>query len=50
MTTVFPRHLIIVLLGSTNRFGEGDQLARSGWQNYDQWVAAGRMVDPLKVL
>lgn len=50
MTTVYPRHLIIVLLGSTNRFGEGDQLARSGWQVYDQWVAGGRMVDPLKQL
>ena len=50
MTTVFPRHLIIVLLGSTNRFAEGDQLVRTGWQLYDQWVAAGRLVDPLKVL
>ena len=50
MTTVFPRHLIIVLLGSTDRFGEGDQMVRSGWQVYDQWVAGGRMVDPLKVL
>jgi hypothetical protein len=23
MTTVYPRRLILVLLGSTNRFGEG---------------------------
>ena len=50
MTTVYPKHLIIVLLGSTNRFGEGDQLVRMGWQLYDQWVAAGRLVDPQKVL
>jgi D-alanyl-D-alanine carboxypeptidase (penicillin-binding protein 5/6) len=50
MTTVYPRHLIIVLLGSTNRFAEGDQLVRMGWQLYDQWVAAGRLVDPQKVL
>jgi D-alanyl-D-alanine carboxypeptidase len=50
MTTVYPRHLIIVLLGSTNRFAEGDQLARMGWQLYDQWVAAGRLIDPQKVL
>lgn len=50
MTTVYPRHLIIVILGSTNRFGEGDQLVRMGWQLYDQWVAGGRQVDPLKVL
>ncbi len=50
MTTVYPRHLIIVLLGSTNRFAEGDALVRTGWQLYDQWVAGGRLVDPLKVL
>ena len=50
MTTVYPRHLIIILLGSTNRFGEGEGLVRLGWQLYDQWVAGGRMVDPQKVL
>jgi serine-type D-Ala-D-Ala carboxypeptidase (penicillin-binding protein 5/6) len=50
MTTVFPRHLIIVLLGSTNRFAEGDQLVRTGWKLYDQWVASGRIIDPEKVL
>jgi D-alanyl-D-alanine carboxypeptidase (penicillin-binding protein 5/6) len=50
MTSVFPRHLIVVLLGSTNRFPEGNQLVRAGWQLYDQWAAAGRQVDPQKVL
>jgi D-alanyl-D-alanine carboxypeptidase (penicillin-binding protein 5/6) len=50
MTSVFPRHLIVVLLGSTNRFPEGNQLVRVGWQLYDQWAAAGRQVDPQKVL
>lgn len=50
MTTVYPRHLIIVLLGSTNRFAEGEQFIRLGWQLYDRWVAGGRMVDPQKVL
>ena len=50
MTTVFPRHLIIVLLGSGNRFAEGQQLVATGWQLYDQWAAAGRLVDPQKVL
>jgi D-alanyl-D-alanine carboxypeptidase (penicillin-binding protein 5/6) len=49
-TTVIPRHLIIVLLGSTDRFGEGRGLLAQGWQLYDQWAAAGRMVDPKKVL
>lgn len=48
--TVFPRRIIVVLLGSTNRFGEGAELVQRGWQLYDQWAAAGRLVDPNKVL
>ena len=50
MTTVYPRHLIVVVLGSTNRFVEGDQLVRQGWDLYEQWVAAGRFVQPEKLL
>jgi D-alanyl-D-alanine carboxypeptidase (penicillin-binding protein 5/6) len=50
MTTVFPRHSIVVLLGSADRFGEGAGLVARGWQLYDQWAAAGRLVDPKKVL
>ena len=51
MTTVYRRHLILVLLGSPNRFEEGAQLLSLGWQLYDQWAATGRMVDdPGKVL
>lgn len=49
-TTVIPRHLIIVLLGSPNRFEEGRQLLATGWARYDQWAAGGRMVDPKKAL
>lgn len=48
--TVIPKHLIVVLLGSTERFGEGRQLLNVGWQLYDQWAATGRVVDPKKVL
>jgi D-alanyl-D-alanine carboxypeptidase (penicillin-binding protein 5/6) len=48
--TVYPRHLMVVLLGSTNRFGEGSALMQRGWQLYDQWAAAGRMADPKKIL
>src|SRR5947208_10545226 len=48
--TVYPRHLMIVLLGSTNRFGEGASLLQRGWQLYDQWAAAGRLADPKKLL
>jgi D-alanyl-D-alanine carboxypeptidase (penicillin-binding protein 5/6) len=50
LITVFPRHLIVVLLGSTNRFGEGAALVQRGWQLYDQWAAAGRLADPKKLL
>jgi D-alanyl-D-alanine carboxypeptidase (penicillin-binding protein 5/6) len=49
-TIVTPRHLIVVILGSTDRFGEGAQLLARGWQLYDQWAAGGRMVDPKKTL
>lgn len=50
METVYPRHLMVVLLGSTSRFGEGEALMQRGWQLYDQWAAAGRMADPKKIL
>jgi serine-type D-Ala-D-Ala carboxypeptidase (penicillin-binding protein 5/6) len=48
--TVYPRHLMVVLLGSSNRFGEGTALLQRGWQLYDQWAAAGRLADPKKLL
>ena len=50
MTAVYPRHLLIVLLGSANRFDEGAALVDRGWALYDQWAAAGRMADPNKLL
>jgi len=50
METVYPRHLMVVLLGSTSRFAEGAALMQRGWQLYDQWAAAGRMADPKKIL
>ena len=50
METVYPRHLMVVLLGSSNRFGEGAALMQRGWQIYDQWAAAGRTADPKKIL
>src|SRR5205823_4028946 len=49
-TAVIPRHLIVIVLGSTDRFGEGAQLLSRGWQLYDQWAAEGRMVNPKKIL
>jgi D-alanyl-D-alanine carboxypeptidase len=50
METVYPRDLMIVLLGSTNRFGEGAALLQRGWQLYDQWAAGGRLADSKKTL
>ncbi len=48
--TIFRRHLIVIVLGSADRFGDGDRLVRQGWQLYDQWAAAGRLVDPKRTL
>jgi serine-type D-Ala-D-Ala carboxypeptidase (penicillin-binding protein 5/6) len=47
---IFPRRIIIVLLGSNSRFAEGAQLIGQGWQLHDQWAAGGRLVDPKKKL
>ena len=47
---IFPRRIIVVLLGSTSRFAEGAQLIGQGWQLHDQWAAGGRLVDPKKRL
>jgi hypothetical protein len=41
---------MVVLLGSSNRFGEGAALLQHGWQLYDQWAATGRLADPKKLL
>jgi D-alanyl-D-alanine carboxypeptidase (penicillin-binding protein 5/6) len=44
-TVVTPRRLIVVLLGSPDRFGEGAALLARGWSLYSRWAAAGRPVD-----
>jgi D-alanyl-D-alanine carboxypeptidase (penicillin-binding protein 5/6) len=49
-TVVTPRNLIVVMLGSSNRFVEGAELLARGWQLHDAWMAGGRMVDPKKTL
>ena len=49
-TKVVPRHLILIMLGSANRFGEGEQLLARGWALYDQWAAGGRVVNPKMLL
>ncbi len=44
--TVFvtPRRIIVVMLGSQDRFGEGAALTRQGWGLYEKWAAEGRKV------
>ncbi|HEY3663848.1 MAG TPA: serine hydrolase [Chthoniobacterales bacterium] len=49
-TLVTPRRLIVVVLGSPNRFGEGAALLARGWSLYDSWAAAGRPMDKGEVL
>jgi serine-type D-Ala-D-Ala carboxypeptidase (penicillin-binding protein 5/6) len=49
-TVVTPRRLIVVVLGSPDRFGEGAALLARGWSLYDQWAAAARPVEPKQVL
>lgn len=43
--TVTQRRLIVVVLGSTNRFNDARQLLNNGWALYDQWAAQGRPLD-----
>ncbi len=49
-TVVTPRRLIVVILGSPDRFGEGATLLARGWSLYDRWAAAGRPIDRRTVL
>ena len=49
-TVVTPRRLIVVLLGSNDRFGEGAALLSRGWSLHERWAAAGRPVDSKSVL
>lgn len=39
-----PRRIIVVLLASPNRFGEGLQMVRRGWQLHGDWSAKGRPI------
>ena len=45
---ITPRRLIVVVLGSQDRFGESARLLERGESLYDQWAAQGRQLD-LKV-
>ncbi len=47
---VTPRRVIVVLLGSPDRFREGTALIERGTVLYDQWAAAGYPSDPKQSL
>ena len=47
---VTPRRLIVVLLGSNDRFSEGAALLSRSWAIYDGWAAAGRPINPKDTL
>lgn len=42
--TIYPRRLVVVVLGSQNRFADGEALLAQGWARYDHWHAGGRVV------
>lgn len=43
--TITPRRLIVVVLGSRDRFNDATQLLNNGWNLYDQWAAKGRPLE-----
>jgi D-alanyl-D-alanine carboxypeptidase (penicillin-binding protein 5/6) len=45
-----PRRIIVVLLGSTDRFSEGLALVQRGWSLHEQWSAEGRPVSKRSTL
>jgi hypothetical protein len=42
--------LVIVVLGSSNPFGEAKALLDQGWNAYNRWIAAGRPITDEKQL
>ena len=44
------RRLIVVLLGSPDRFGEGLAMVRRGWDLHERWMAQGRPVSKRSTL
>ncbi len=45
---VMPRRLIIVVLGSPNRFNDALALLQRGWTQFDQWTSQGRLMGDAK--
>ncbi len=47
---VYRHRLVVVVLGSSNPFGEAQALLSQGWSAYDRWLAAGRPITDEKQL
>jgi D-alanyl-D-alanine carboxypeptidase (penicillin-binding protein 5/6) len=47
-TQVWPRRLIVVVLGSPDRFNEAVALLQRGWTQFDTWSAQGRPMGDAK--
>ncbi len=47
---ITPRRITVILLGSTNRFGEGAALIQRGWRLFDQALQANTPLDPKQSL
>ncbi len=47
-TQVWPRRLIVVVLGSPDRFNEALGLLQRGWTQFDTWSAQGRQMGDAK--
>jgi len=43
-TRVVPHRLVVVVLGAADRFKASRALMERGWQKYDAWSAAGRII------
>jgi D-alanyl-D-alanine carboxypeptidase (penicillin-binding protein 5/6) len=49
-SVITPRRLIVVVLGSSDRFRDAARLLERGVSLYDEWAAAGNPVDPKETL
>lgn len=47
---VYRHRLVVVVLGSSDPFGEAQALLNQGWNAYDRWLAAGRPIADEKQL
>lgn len=47
---IYRHRLVVIVLGSSNPFGEAKALLDQGWNAYNRWVAAGRPIADEKQL